>query len=174
MMTIARTDTRLESRSTELMGTAVRLCMLAVAISANFTDYGPLIPLLQHELHVTSGATGLLSTLLYVGIGLSYLPGGLARGSLRVAPRSLCDSAPGWGRWMPPASVLGSDLDRVLPVGDRVGRRGSNRLWLAGGTSWKVRGLRPGPFWRSDAGRRRTRAVRDSHLARCLRLARGL
>jgi len=47
-----------------------------VAISANFTNYGPLIPLLQQELHVTSGATGLLSTLLYVGIGISYLPGG--------------------------------------------------------------------------------------------------
>jgi MFS family permease len=47
-----------------------------VAISANFTDYGPLIPLLQRDLHVTSGMTGLLSTLLYIGIGLSYLPGG--------------------------------------------------------------------------------------------------
>jgi cyanate permease len=52
------------------------LALAAVAISANFTDYGPLIPLLQRELHVTSGATGLLSTLLYIGIGLSYLPGG--------------------------------------------------------------------------------------------------
>jgi cyanate permease len=79
MMTIARTETRLESRSTELMGTAVRLSMLAlaaVAISANFTDYGPLIPLLQHELHISSAMAGLLSTLLYIGIGLSYLPGG--------------------------------------------------------------------------------------------------
>jgi cyanate permease len=78
-MSIAFTDTRLESRSTELLRTAVRLSALAlaaVAISVNFTDYGPLIPLLQRELHVTSGATGLLSTLLYVGIGLSYLPGG--------------------------------------------------------------------------------------------------
>ncbi len=50
--------------------------MAAVAIAANFTDYGPLIPLLQRELHISSGATGLLSTLLYIGIGLSYLPGG--------------------------------------------------------------------------------------------------
>ena len=78
-MSISLTDTTLESRSTELLRTAVRLSTLAlaaVAISANFTDYGPLIPLLQRELHITSGATGLLSTLLYIGIGLSYLPGG--------------------------------------------------------------------------------------------------
>src|SRR5437588_4269293 len=79
MMTIARTDTRLHSHATDLPGTALSLSTLALAglaISANFTDYGPLIPLLQQELHVTSGAAGLLSTLLYVGIGLSYLPGG--------------------------------------------------------------------------------------------------
>ncbi|HLX59474.1 MAG TPA: MFS transporter [Ktedonobacteraceae bacterium] len=78
-MSVALPDTRRQSRSTDLLGTAVRMSILAlaaVAISANFTDYGPLIPLLQRELHVTSGATGLLSTLLYVGIGLSYLPGG--------------------------------------------------------------------------------------------------
>jgi MFS family permease len=76
---IARTGMRLQSRSTHLMGTAVRLSILAlaaVAISANFTNYGPLIPLLQRELHISSGTTGLLSTLLYIGIGLSYLPGG--------------------------------------------------------------------------------------------------
>jgi cyanate permease len=78
-MSIALPGTRLQSRTTDLLGSTVRLSILAlaaVAISANFTDYGPLIPLLQRELHVTSGATGLLSTLLYVGIGLSYLPGG--------------------------------------------------------------------------------------------------
>jgi cyanate permease len=78
-MSIALTDTNRESRSTELLRAAARLSTLAlaaVAISANFTNYGPLIPLLQRELHVTPGATGLLSTLLYIGIGLSYLPGG--------------------------------------------------------------------------------------------------
>ncbi len=78
-MSIARTDTRLQNRSTDLLGTALRLSTLAlaaVAIAANFTNYGPLIPLLQRELHISSGTTGLLSTLLYIGIGLSYLPGG--------------------------------------------------------------------------------------------------
>ena len=78
-MSSARTDTRLQSGSTGLRRTTLRLgtvALAAVGISAHFTDYGPLIPLLQSELHISSGATGLLSTLLYVGIGLSYLPGG--------------------------------------------------------------------------------------------------
>jgi len=78
-MSIARTDMRLQSRSTDLLGTALRLSTLALAaaaIAANFTNYGPLIPLLQRELHISSGVAGLLSTLLYIGIGLSYLPGG--------------------------------------------------------------------------------------------------
>jgi cyanate permease len=78
-MSIALTDTNRESESMELLRSVMRLgtlALAAVAIAANFTDYGPLIPLLQRELHITSGATGLFSTLLYVGIGLSYLPGG--------------------------------------------------------------------------------------------------
>jgi cyanate permease len=78
-MSIARTDMRLQSRSTDLLGIAVRLgtlALAAVAISATFTNYGPLIPLLQRELHLASGTVGLLSTLLYTGIGCSYLPGG--------------------------------------------------------------------------------------------------
>ena len=78
-MSFARTETTQASGSTDHLGTTLRLSVVAlaaVAISAHFTDYGPLIPLLEHELHITSGATGLLSTLLYVGIGLSYLPGG--------------------------------------------------------------------------------------------------
>ncbi len=48
-MSIALTDTNWESRSIEILRTALRLSTLAlaaVAIAANFTDYGPLIPLL--------------------------------------------------------------------------------------------------------------------------------
>jgi cyanate permease len=51
--------------------------LAAVAISCHFTNYGPLIPLLQSTLHASSWQVGLLSTLLYVGIGLTYLLGGV-------------------------------------------------------------------------------------------------
>jgi cyanate permease len=98
-MSLALTDTNQSSRSTELLRAVMRLSTLAlsaVAIAANFTDYGPLIPLLQRELRITSGATGLLSTLLYVGIGLSYLPGG---GSRTATERAACSSGPcSWSR----------------------------------------------------------------------------
>ncbi len=112
---------------------------------------------------MTSGATGLLSTLLYVGIGLSYLPGGWLAdryGSRRVL---FVASAPGRGRWMPPAGAPRPGLDRVVPVRDRAGRRGSHRRRLAGSTPGDVCSLRPGSLWRSDAGRRRARAVCDPH-----------
>ena len=63
------------------------LLLTAVAISANFLNYGPLIPLLQSELHISSGQAGLFSTFLYGGIACSYLPGGMLAdryGSRRV------------------------------------------------------------------------------------------
>ncbi len=66
--------------------------LAAVAISCHFTNYGPLIPLLQSTLHASSWQVGLLSTLLYVGIGLTYLLGGVFAdrwGSRRVLFGSL-------------------------------------------------------------------------------------
>ncbi len=53
------------------------LLLTALTISANFTNYGPLIPLLQSALHISSGQVGLFSTLLYGGIACTYLPGGM-------------------------------------------------------------------------------------------------
>jgi cyanate permease len=53
------------------------LVFAAVAIACHFTNYGPLIPLLQSTLHARGWQVGLLSTLLYVGIGLTYLLGGV-------------------------------------------------------------------------------------------------
>src|SRR5713101_7077044 len=53
------------------------LVLAAVAIACHFTNYGPLILLLQSTLHASGWQIGLLSTLLYVGIGLTYLLGGV-------------------------------------------------------------------------------------------------
>jgi cyanate permease len=65
----------------------VLLVATATAVSANFTNYGALIPSLRTELAVGSGEIGLLSTLLYVGMGTTYLAGGVLAdrvGSRRV------------------------------------------------------------------------------------------
>jgi cyanate permease len=68
------------------------LLLAALSIAANFTNYGPLIPLLQSALHISSGQAGLFSTLLYAGIACTYLPGGMLAdryGSRRVLIGSL-------------------------------------------------------------------------------------
>lgn len=55
----------------------VAICLAPVAVCINFTNYGPLIPLLQNELHVDSSQIGLFSTLLFLGIALTNIPGGM-------------------------------------------------------------------------------------------------
>jgi membrane-bound lytic murein transglycosylase B/MFS family permease len=52
------------------------LTVAGVAVAASFTNYGPLIPLLERELHAAAWQVGLLSTGLYLAIGAAYLPGG--------------------------------------------------------------------------------------------------
>src|SRR5258706_11430405 len=68
---------RTEERSSTSFVRIGALLLTAVAISANFTNYGPLIPALQRTLHINSSEAGLFSTLLYGGIACSYLPGGI-------------------------------------------------------------------------------------------------
>ena len=78
--------------SLAMMARLSMLLLTAVAISANFTNYSPLIPLLQRELHISNGQVGLFSTFLYAGIACSYLPGGILAdrfGSRRVLMGSL-------------------------------------------------------------------------------------
>src|SRR5258706_12695149 len=68
---------RAEERASLLLVRLGALLLTAVAISANFTNYGPLIPALHSVLHINDGQAGLFSTLLYGGIACSYLPGGI-------------------------------------------------------------------------------------------------
>lgn len=68
---------RAAERSSVILVRMGALLLTAVAISANFTNYGPLIVVLQGTLHINSGEAGLFSTLLYGGIACSYLPGGM-------------------------------------------------------------------------------------------------
>jgi MFS family permease len=55
----------------------IAVCLAPIAVCINFTNYGPLIPLLQNELHVDAGQIGLFSTLLFLGIALTNIPGGI-------------------------------------------------------------------------------------------------
>jgi nitrate/nitrite transporter NarK len=55
----------------------IAICVAPVAVNINFTNYGPLIPLLQNQLHVDSGQIGLFSTLVFLGLALTNIPGGI-------------------------------------------------------------------------------------------------
>ena len=55
----------------------VAICLAPVAVCVNFTNYGSLIPLLQNQLHVNSGQISLFSTLLFLGLALTNIPGGM-------------------------------------------------------------------------------------------------
>ncbi len=51
-------------------------CVTSVVVAVNYTNYGPLIPLLSKELHINGGQAGLLSTFLFLGLACMYIPAG--------------------------------------------------------------------------------------------------
>lgn len=51
-------------------------CTTSVVVAVNYTNYGPLIPLLSRELNISAGQAGLLSTFLFLGLALMYIPAG--------------------------------------------------------------------------------------------------
>lgn len=53
------------------------ICLTATAVCLNFSNYSSLIPALHNALHVDDGQIGLFSTLLFLGIILSSVPGGI-------------------------------------------------------------------------------------------------
>jgi nitrate/nitrite transporter NarK len=51
-------------------------CTTSVVVAVNYTNYGPLIPVLSKELHINGGQAGLLSTFLFLGLAVMYIPAG--------------------------------------------------------------------------------------------------
>jgi nitrate/nitrite transporter NarK len=51
-------------------------CTTSVVVAVSYTNYGPLIPLLSKELHINAGQAGLLSTFLFLGLAVMYIPAG--------------------------------------------------------------------------------------------------
>lgn len=52
-------------------------CLVALAMAVHYTDYGPLIPAMLSDLRITASQAGLMSTLLFLGLAVAYLPGGM-------------------------------------------------------------------------------------------------
>jgi nitrate/nitrite transporter NarK len=52
-------------------------CLTAVLVAVHYTNYSPLISVLRRVLHANSGQIGLLSTLLFLGLAIAYIPAGM-------------------------------------------------------------------------------------------------
>ncbi|MEO8972439.1 MAG: MFS transporter [Ktedonobacteraceae bacterium] len=61
------------------------VCLTSVVTAVNYTNYGPLIPTLEADLHITSGQAGLMSTFLFLGLATTYIPAGILID--RIGPR---------------------------------------------------------------------------------------
>ena len=55
----------------------VASCLVALVTAVHYTDYGPLIPVMLKELRIPASQAGLMSTLLFAGLAITYLPGGM-------------------------------------------------------------------------------------------------
>src|SRR5881398_2781493 len=53
------------------------VCLTSVVVAVNYTNYGPLIPIMRADLHIDSGQVGLLSTFLFLGLAVMYIPAGI-------------------------------------------------------------------------------------------------
>src|SRR5579883_3570705 len=71
------TDLRRQGRSANIPLRICAACLVAMATSVHYTDYGPLIPEMLKSLHITASQAGLMSTLLFIGLAVTYLPGGI-------------------------------------------------------------------------------------------------
>jgi cyanate permease len=52
------------------------LCLTSAVTAVSYTNYGPLIPILRTDLHINNGQAGLMSTLLFLGLAVMYIPAG--------------------------------------------------------------------------------------------------
>ena len=53
------------------------ICLTSAVTAVNYTNYGPLIPVLRTDLHINNGQAGLMSTLLFLGLAVMYIPAGV-------------------------------------------------------------------------------------------------
>ncbi len=52
------------------------VCLTSVMVAVHYTNYSPLITTMRSALHINSGQTGLMSTLLFLGLASAYIPAG--------------------------------------------------------------------------------------------------
>lgn len=68
------------------------LCLTSAVTAVNYTNYGPLIPILRTDLHIDNGQAGLMSTLLFLGLAVMYIPAGALADRFGQRPVLICSS----------------------------------------------------------------------------------
>src|SRR5690348_10264835 len=62
-------------------------------VAVHYTNYSALIPLIRQELHASSGEAGLFSTLLFLGLALTYIPAGILGDRFGARPVLIASSS---------------------------------------------------------------------------------
>ncbi|TMB82389.1 MAG: MFS transporter [Chloroflexi bacterium] len=66
-------ETRQHKQPTSVPLRIFATCLTSVIVAVHYTNYGPLIPTLIGDLHITGGQAGLLSTFLFLGLAVMYI-----------------------------------------------------------------------------------------------------
>jgi len=82
-------------------------CLTSIVVSVHYTNYSPLITTIRAELHINSGQAGLLSTLLFLGLALTYIPAGVLADRFGTKPVLL---------WFSGLIVVGGVLLPLFPA----------------------------------------------------------
>src|SRR5579872_3919978 len=70
------TEAHPQARAASVPLRILAACITSIVVAVNYTNYGPLIPLLSKELRINGGQAGLLSTFLFLGLAVMYIPAG--------------------------------------------------------------------------------------------------
>jgi nitrate/nitrite transporter NarK len=77
-----------EDQYRRLSSVALRIfaaSLTSIVVAVHYTNYGPLIPIMRTDLHIDNTQAGLMSTLLFLGLAVTYIPAGIL--SDRFGPR---------------------------------------------------------------------------------------
>lgn len=77
VVAVSQLESGRHERPTSVSLRVVAACLVAIATAVHYTDYGPLIPSMLRDLHIDASQAGLMSTLLFIGLAVTYLPAGI-------------------------------------------------------------------------------------------------
>ena len=70
-------DTLQQKRANSIPVCIFAVCLTSIVTAVHYTNYGPLIPVMRADLHISSGQAGLMSTFLFLGLATTYIPAGI-------------------------------------------------------------------------------------------------